>query len=333
MRLKYDDDVGELVIKLREEPAVYCDEEQILYFWGSFNWVEPCYSEKGELVELHCDIRRGRVIEWDETEAIISDTLPWRKYVFTFGKENKIPKVCADDIHKIPDVGDRFSESGGRLIIQRRDGNEMDYHEIEGLREAFFDYFLKNFDVIAEYGAFEDWNIDSVYKGGKLYFWAINESFYPHSEEEFIENMEAMLKELIGYGICDWFEYGNIEIKKRELGFDIITMDENCELMTIICICDEEWMGGELKKEELINICENTVEYEGEEIKRKKIVVWGLELSKEAKEWARFHGIEVQHIYEFIAEFCINTAKINDEMAISDAEEWEKDIAIRFRSS
>jgi len=285
------------------------------------------------LVELHWGIRRGGVIEWGEAEAIISDTLPWRKYVFTFGKENKIPKVCADDISKIPEVVDRFSESGGRLIIQRRDGNEMDYSEIEGLREAFFDCILKDFDVIAEYGAFEDWNIDSVYKGGKLYFWAINESFYPHSEKEFIENMEEMLKELIGHGICDWFEYGNIEIKERELGFDIITRDEDCELMTIICICDEGWMGGELKKEELINICENTVEYEGEEIKRKKIVAWRLELSEEAKEWARFHGIEVQNIYEFIAEFCINTAKINDKMAVSEAEEWEKAIAIRFRSS
>ena len=43
MRLKYDDDVGELVIKLREEPAVYCDEEQFFYFLGG-NWVEPYYS-------------------------------------------------------------------------------------------------------------------------------------------------------------------------------------------------------------------------------------------------------------------------------------------------
>jgi len=32
MRLKYDYDVGGLVIKLREEPAVYCDEGQFLYF-------------------------------------------------------------------------------------------------------------------------------------------------------------------------------------------------------------------------------------------------------------------------------------------------------------
>jgi hypothetical protein len=330
MRLKYDENAGELVIKLKEERAVYCDEEQLLYFLSSFNWVEPYYSEKGELVELHWGVGAGHLIEWKEAEAIISDTLPWRKYVFTFGKENEIPKICADDIYKVPEIGNRFSESG-RLIIQRRDGNEMGYHEIKGLREALFECILKFSDAMA----FLDWNIDSVYKGGKLYFWAINESFYPKSEKEFIENMEEMLKELIGYGICDWFEYGNIEIKERELGFDIITRDEDCELMTIVCIhdYDEEAMVGELNKEELINICENTVEYMGEKIKRRRIVLLGLELSKEAKEWARSHGIKVQSISEFIAEYDIYLGEFNDELVEPHAEEWEKDITKRFVSS
>jgi len=331
MRLKYDEDERELVIKLKEEPAVYCDEEQFFYFLGSFNWVEPYYSEKGELVELHWHIAAGSTTEWKEAKATISDTLPLRKYLFTFGKEKDIPKVCADDIYKVPEIGDRFSESG-RLIIQRRDENEMDSHEIKGLRETLlFKCILKDKDwgeAVVEYGAHTHRNIESVYKDRELYFWTVDESFYPESEKEFIEDMEGMLE--LQFGICAELEKGYIEIKRRELGFDIITMDENYKLMAVICICDEEAMGGEVEKEELINVCENTIEYKGEKIKRRKIVIWGLELSEEAREWAISHGIKVQGILEFIAEYDINLGEFNDELVELHAEEWEEDIAEIF---
>jgi hypothetical protein len=331
MRLKYDENERELIIKLKEEPAVYCDEGQFLYFLSAPNWVEAYYSEKGELVEFHWGIGAGYEIKWEEAEAALSDTLPWRKYEFTFGKENKIPKVLADDIYKVPEIGDRFSESGG-LIIHRRDGNEMDYHEIKGLRETLlFKCILKDKDwgeAVVEYGALTHWNIETVYKDRKLYFWTIDESFHPNSEKEFIENMKAMLE--LQFGICAELEKGYIEIKKRELGFDIITMDEDCELTAIICICDEEAMGGQLEKDELINVCENTIEYKGEKIKRRRIVIWGLELSKEAEEWARLQGIEVQDILEFIVEFDINFAEFNDELVEPHAQEWEERISEIF---
>lgn len=331
--MKYDKDERELVIKLKEEPAVYCDEGQFLYFLGPFNWVEPYYSEKGELVELHWGIAAGSTTEWKEAEATIPDTLPWRKYLFTFGKENEIPKVCADDIYKVPEIGDRFSESG-RLIIQRRDGNEMDYHEIKGLRETLlFKCILKDKDwgeAVVGYGALIHGNIESVYKDRELYFWTVDESFYPESEQEFIEKMKGMLE--LGFGFCAELEKGYIEIKRREFGFDIITMDEDCELMAIICICDEEERE-ELKKEELIAICENTIEYKGKKIKRREIVIWGLELSEEAEEWARLQGIEVQDILEFIAEYDINRGEFNDELVEPHAEEWEKDVTEIFGPS
>lgn len=325
MRLKYAKNERKLVIKSKEEPAVYCDEKQFLEFLGYD--IEPYYSEKGELVEFHWFIGAGYDLKWEDAEATMSETLPWRKYVFTFGKENEIPKVCADDIYKVFEIGERFSESD-RLIIQRRDGNEMDYNEIKGLRGALFKRILRDEDVIYGYGVLKDRNIESVCKDRKLYFWTIDESFYPNSEKEFIEKMKAMLE--LRFGICVDVEKGHIEIKKRELGFDIVTMDENCELTAIICICDEEAMEGELEKEELIPVCENTTEYMGEKIKRRRIVVLGPELSEEAKEWARFKGIEVQDILEFVVEFDISFAEFNDELVEPHAEEWEERISEIF---
>ena len=120
-------------------------------------------------------------------EIFIPDRLPWRKYIFTFGKEDKIPKACADSYNELRYPDDRFTDEY-RLIIQRTDGNEMDYYERMELRKEF----LKNW--LDTYG-FEggDYMIESIYKNKKLYFWAIKKSYYPESKEDFANKIKLKL--------------------------------------------------------------------------------------------------------------------------------------------
>jgi hypothetical protein len=323
MRLKYDEERREFIIQLEEEPAFYCDEKlnhELPNFLG--HSVEAYYySEQGKLVQvkilgMHPDMplkrRFGEEIMLESEEVVIPEKLPWRKYIFTYGKENKIPKICADHYNEIYNTDDQFL-AAGRLIIQRRDEEEMDKYEIRELREAFYK------DAIGwGAGEFYDWNIASVYKDKKLYFWMIEERLASNSEKEFMKNMKEMLELTLN-------EVTGIE--RRELGFDITCLDEKDEAFAIVCICDEE---GErmkkIEKEELIRICKNTSKY-----KKRKIVVWNVELSNEAKRWAESENIKVQDIHEFVAQFCMRRAEIRDDEAEEDQEEWCQRISDVFR--
>lgn len=329
MRMRYYEE-GKLVIKLKEEPGAYYDDkriEELPQFVG--HSVEAYYSEKGELVEVHIGGMYSDMpfkqeplntprsfteeIYKENDEIMLPDILPLRKYVFTFGRNEKTPKACADHYNELWNTDDRFMTSG-RLIIQRRDGKEMDRYEIEDLRGAFFK------DAATEWGgsgAFYDWSIESVYKDKKLYFWTVEEKNGPDSIGKFIESIKEML-EVVYFDVE--------EAKERELGADIITT-YNGDVTAAVCIADEKSFEEDIRtisREELIKACKNTSEY-----KKRKIVLWD-ELSDDAKKWAKSQGIEVQDFIEFIAEFCVKRAEINDKFALSKAKEWEKEITEIF---
>lgn len=331
MRMKYYEE-GKLVIKLKEEPGVYYDDNLSLRLPQLVGHpVNVYYSEKGELVEVRIGVLdpgtpfkqkplyrpqsfAEEILEEGSNEIIIPDILPWKKYVFTFGRNEETPKACADHYNEVGDTDDRFLWAGGRLIIQRRDGTEMDRYEIEDLRRVFLE------DLVTDrLEFFIDRSIESVYKDKKLYFWSIEEKNHPNSIEEFIQIIKEKL-EVMGFD--------TEEVKERELGADILAKERelgaDSDVTAVVCIADEKSFEEEFRtisREELIKACENTSEY-----KKRKIVYWD-ELSDDAKDWARSQDIEVQDfIVEFIAEFCMKRAEINDETALLDAKEWEEEI-------
>ena len=181
---------GGVVIKLREEPAIYYDEKlnRDLDYLGAY------YSKNGDLVEVRIiaspinlsesEFPKSKSIDvkihiskkfFEEiamyhghhlkAEVYIPDKMPFRKYVFTFGNETDIPKACADHYNELSDTDDRLIWSNGRLIIERLDGNEIDYYERLDLRRAVIkDVTRWLSDVIYDHF------ILSVYKDRKLYF-------------------------------------------------------------------------------------------------------------------------------------------------------------------
>lgn len=229
----------------------------------------------------------GRYQRELEKEVMIPDVLPARRYVFLYDEENGYPKGCVDSFKEIWDSDDRWA---GRLTMWRLDGKEMNKNEIWELRKEFLN------DVF-EWGYIDNYFVESVYRNKKLYFW----------EEEHTDSFELLdcveeIYEELGYEIE--------ESKERDLGADLIVRKEN-EKLALICICYEGFIIDEtrvIKKEELIEVCRNTNEYEN-----RVIILDSSVLSEEAIEYAKSNNIKVRGILELIRERNMEIAERNDD--------------------
>ena len=269
---------GQLVIRLKEEIAPYYDE----YFINgckiiSGGYIEnneitdgkntavifPYYTEKGELAEIHIHTSfSGKETEF-YPEVEIPEKLPLRTYVFTFcyDSETDIRKACANHYNELCNTDDRFIYSNG-LVIERIDGKEMTSHEIKDLREAFYKDALEWFTAA---GAFFDWGIDSVYFDKKLFFWSVDESYYPypHSLEEFKNSVLAMIECIYGDEYCWIDKEGSIDdVLEGEMWFRIVA-EENGDLHAIYCLVNKQSLSVDLKElnyEDVVKICEKLVD-------------------------------------------------------------------------
>ena len=291
MRIGYFKEERVIKIRLKEELAFYYDERLIRDLP-----VNAYYSEKGDLVEVELS---PYLFEEDSKfeETFVPDKLPWRKYIFTFGGHSKTPKVCADNYNDLEYMYDRFYDGSYKLIIQRMDGNEMDRREIIELRRAIIKDWL------------EDWrydggeSIESVYKDGKLYFWVVEERYYPNSKEDFLEKINRLL-EGIGYEIT--------EIIPISLG--AIFIAHRYDTKSFVCLYDEEHETIELDKlrEAVKKATTNPV------------VISDNELNENARKWCEENNIEIKDYAELVAEYWLNDWMENDVRVYEDPEYWDE---------
>lgn len=327
MRLKYKPDIpGGIVIRLKEEPATYYDECTAHKLGDFVRPLSAHYSEKGELVEIIIytgDLEKeegGSLIEFEklEKEAMIPDILPARKYVFLYGKEDGEPKGCVDSFTEICNSDDLF-DCAGYLTMWRLDGKEMNKSEIWELRNDFIEDVFRYLDPV-------DWFVESVYWDKRLYFWkeevgdidlldllncveVIIETLFPYFEELLIERKERKMG--VDFIITDPVE--------KELNFcvdfnDVFHTNFSGKEVALICIYDKELERDEnetmIGKEELIEICRKTDEYENRMI----ILGYGdTQLSEEAIEYAERQNIAIRKVKEIIKMRYIKIAKWNDE--------------------
>jgi len=309
---------GEIVIRLKEEPAAYYDECTVDKLRNFVQRLRAYYSEKGELVEIRIytgDLKREyireriktvgpekereyqREFEEREKEIMIPDVVPARRYVFLYGKENGEPKGCVDSFKEIWDTDDRFRWMG-YLTMWRLDGKEMNENEICKLRNDCLDDVFK-------FGYIKDYFVESVYMNRKLYFWIAE----GHSSPDDLLDCVKEIYEELGYEIE--------ESKERDLGADIIVSKEN-EKLALICIWDMEYFnrdmgiddgGRVIEKKELIDVCRNTNEY------KTRVIILGstVQLSVESIEYAKSNNIKIQEILELIRLRNIEIAEFNDE--------------------
>lgn len=323
----------ELIIRLREEAAPYYDE----YFCHGGNnqiaygkrraLIFPYYSEKGELSEIHIyTSSSGEKDFYPEVE--IPEKLPWRTYVFTFdyGLKSDIRKACADHYNELYGTDDRFINSIG-LIVERRDGREMRPYEIKDLREAFYKDAL---ELFTSGGAFYDWGIESVYFNRKLFFWKVEERYYPHSPEEFKNSMLEMVKAI--YGEDCYLTEERVDAIDGEIWFKIVVEDGT---HSIDCLANKKSFSEEeliLNYGTTVKICEKLID---NAYKKQVFVFHDVLPEKEERdrlnEWTRKRGVEIKDTVEFISWFYMRKAELNDNLARENPEEWRELLAKTFR--
>ncbi len=284
MRVNLNDSMVGIEIILKEEPILYFDESQQF----RLKPMEVYYSEKGELAKIIIYQPTEKCEE--ENEVIIPDCLPWRKYVYTWNKERY---GCIDRYTDIWNTDDILT-SWGRLIIQRRDGREMDKDEIKGIREDF----LKD---VSEWlsGLLLDDSFISIYKNRKLHFWITEARM--NGRLEFVQDT---FEEYLGYE--------NGELKERNIGKDLIYPDHQ---LALICIFDCEYFDEHdqwrvITKEELIDILRKTKNYEN-----RRIILLYAELSEDALEYAKSQNIEIQTFIDVVKEKFMFESIYNDDLA------------------
>jgi len=252
-----------------------------------------------------------------EREAMIPDIFPARRYVFLYGKEEGEPKGCVDSFTEICDSDDCFSATEC-LTMWRVDGKEMNEHEIWELRKDFIEDVFEYLDP-------EEWFVESVYWDKKLYFWKEVGDEEPY---DLLNRAEVIIEKFFP-GV---FEELLIERKERKMGVDfIITEPVEKELnfcvdfneifhtnfsgkeVTLICIYDEEETEFEneitIEKDELVEICRKTDEYENRMI----ILDDYIQLSEEAIEYTKRWNITIQKVKEIIKMRYIKTSEWNDK--------------------
>ncbi|GEM_PF-5787198 len=295
MKVKYNKKEGKIEIKLKEEPILYFDECQ------QFRFLRPMrvyYSEKGEPAEIIIYQAIDEKTSEREEEIAIPDSLPWRKYIFTYG--DKRYQGCIDRYTDIWDSDDRFIWSGF-LTIQRRDGREMEKNEIKEIRENFFEDIYEYLPHLLD----ED-SVVSLYKNKTLYFWTTKPRMsYPFSKEEFLAFLQNTFEWILDYSF--------VKLIERNIGFDLIYRRDS--ELALICLCDDVfWKKYDtrrvIKKEELIDICKNTKKYEN-----RRIILLSTELSETAIDYAKSQNIKVQNISDVIREKDMKESEFNDENA------------------
>lgn len=291
MRIKYYKGENRIKIRLKEEQAFYYDEKL-----GMDLPVNAYYSEKGDLVEVELSTYLFKKDSKFE-EIFIPDKLPWRKYVFTFGRHSKTPKVCADSYNDLENMYDRFYCFNYKLIIQRMDGNEMDEYEIVELRRAIIKDWLEDWRYNGGY------SIESVYKDGKLYFWVVEENYRPDSKEDFLKKINYFL-EAIGY-----------EIKKTiSISLGAILIAHKYDTKNFVCLYDEEKEFIELDKlKEVIKKAKSNL-----------VIISDNELSEDAKKWCEENNIEIKDYEELVADYWFKNWMENDISAYEDPEYWDE---------
>lgn len=278
MRIKYDKISLDIILK--EEPILYFDEDQQF----RLRPLEVYYSEKGDLAKIVISN------EEKENEVLINDCLPWRKYVYTRDKKTY---GCIDRYADITNTEDIFMD-WGHLMIQRRDGMEMDKDEIKGIREDF----LKDASVWFSDLLLHD-KVISVSKNRRLYFWVTKERM--NGDLEFVQDTFEV-----------FLGYENGELKKRNIGVDLIYPDHQ---LALICIYDYEYFYEHdnervITKEELIDIMRKTKKYEN-----RRIILLYTELSEKAIEYAKSQNIEIQELIDVVKEKFMLESMWNDDVA------------------
>lgn len=222
------------------------------------------------------------------------------RYKYNIGIDG--PKGYINSVEDIPDLDclDLF----GSLTIQRTDQMEMDKDEIKNIRKDFF-----NDPDIEEllYG----YSVDSYRKDKKLYFFIHEQdteeaNCLPYSEEEFLRFIHE------SFQLC--FMHGDHKLIKRNLGFDLIyhgLQDEfaNTPDIALVCIYDfkEQFEHRVITEEELRYILQNTIDY-----KNREIILYIVELSENAKEYAKNQNVGVKTITDIIIDRKMLESELND---------------------
>lgn len=314
MRIWYDPNGKQFSILLKEEPVLLYDEE-----YGDPGF-RIFYSERGEIAEIRFRNIFERIdLSQDTFELIQPDHLPYRRYVFQYGGDER-HWGCTDSYTHIRDTDDRINWKTV-LAVKHRDRTPMSYHEIGKIREEFFDDMLEwNWDSLYD-GAFS-----SVYVNKTLYFWwGADNQLDLYSESGFKEFIQKSLEET---GHIDH------EVREREFGFDVVCANSD---LALICLCDDEFLQDEgsleadqpmIYKKDLVKIFK-----EIPDLGDIKIILNQISLNKSAQDYASAHNIQVMKPNDVLKEVFLVTAGRDDECAANDQEGWLRDMSELFQSA
>ena len=122
--------------------------------------------------------------------------------------------------------------------------------------------------------------------------------------------------------------YNVVDVKPFEFGALIFTersYDKQKEIF--VCFYDEECleMGKPINKNKVCEI------FETFDVKDNVRFVYEGELSEDVEKWLKSKGVKIQEIMDFVAEYCIEISKINDEIVKRNPEIFEDIIQKVFR--
>lgn len=247
------------------------------------------------------------------------------RYRYILGKnESKGYINSYSDLKEMTDIVD--FDLFGILIIQRTDEMEMKKDEIEDIRKEFF-YDSDMEEFLCSY------SIYSVYKDKKLYFLLSekeNDVTFFSSEEELLRFIDNSFNTIF-LATSEKLMHDNHKLIKRNLGFDLLYKgsDPN-ELhrdemdmyvpyvvpdIALVCIYDfdKEFNLRSVTEEELRNILQNTVEINNE---NKLIILYYVELSKDAMEYAKSQNIAIKDIIDILKDVKMSDSRLNDINAL-----------------
>lgn len=242
-------------------------------------------------------------------------------YKYILGKnESKGYINSYSDLKEMTDIDD--FDLFGTLIIQRTDEMEMKKDEIEDIRKEFF------YDPDMEEFLFS-YSIYSVYKDKKLYFLlSEKENGVPFfsSEEELLRFIDDSFNTIF-LAASEKLMHNDHKLIKRNLGFDLLYKGSDpTELhrdergmyvpyiapdIALVCIYDfdKEFNLRSVTEEELRNILQNTVEINNE---NKLIILYYVELSKDAMEYAKSQNIAIKYIIDILKDVKMSDSRLND---------------------
>ena len=322
-------------------------------------YLQAFYSKDGELVEIHLlsslkidesdqlvKIETGLYLKPEDASLWISPTemsvlfgmpekdtfkffrgeiniperFPERRYVFTFGPADSVPKICADHYAQLWNTDDRFL-SNPRLTVERMDGGEMSREEIDSLRDVFYRDAIEWFTSA---GAFSNWGIESVYFNKKLHFWSVDEEILPESWEE-LKNKVTPIIDLI-YGV-----EGDNDGEIDGIRFFSVNTSDGRHIHFVAGNTDLLSDKADISMEEIPKIIKELL-VEGSE----NVFVGFFNLSQEdamaVREVETKRNSRFLEFKEFVCEYYRKKANLNDYEALENPEEWEEKIRFIFYS-